>query len=168
MAALVLSSGAGAAGEQWKYFGTNQKGERFFYDASSVMYLSADLIQVWTRELTSEGPSKKLKEINCSHKIIRPFRSLTKNRGPFAPYLSDWRAMEQTRSGASQFVQIDIVQSLYNCRTIDFIFLKSLPTPGRLRRRQRRVNSLCQREVRSPLWQRGARGDFRADIYSIL
>jgi hypothetical protein len=98
VSALVFSSGAGAAEEQWKYFGTNKNGDRFFYDASSVMYLSADLIQVWTRELTSEGAAKRLKEINCSYKIIRELQVIYegKQKPRFRSHaLLDWRAMEQ-------------------------------------------------------------------------
>jgi len=96
--ALVFSSGTGAAEEQWKYLGSNQKGDRFFYDASSVTYLSADLIEVWTRELTGEGPTKRLREINCSSKIIRDREVIYEGKQkprvlPKTP--SDWRAMEQ-------------------------------------------------------------------------
>ncbi len=98
MAALAFSSGAGAADEQWKYYGTNQEGARFFYDASSVMYISSDEIQVWTRELTIEGPAKRLNEINCSYKIIRDLQVIYegKQKPRFrSQNLSKWRAMEQ-------------------------------------------------------------------------
>jgi hypothetical protein len=99
MGALSLSSGAEAAADQWKYLGTNDKGVRFFYDATSVIYMSKDLIQVWTRELTGEGPTKRLKEIDCSFKIIRDRqvidegRRKTPHQPPRLP--SPWHAMEQ-------------------------------------------------------------------------
>jgi hypothetical protein len=98
VAVLVLSSGAGGADEQWKYYGTNEKGDRFFYDASSVIYTSADAIQVWTRELTGEGPAKRLEEINCTYKIIRDLQVIYegKQKPRFRPHVyQEWRAMEQ-------------------------------------------------------------------------
>jgi hypothetical protein len=98
MAALVFSSGVEAADEKWKYFGANEKGDRFFYDASSVLRISPELIQVWTRELTSEGPARRLEEINCSFKIIRDRQVIYegKQRPKIRPRMpSDWRAMEQ-------------------------------------------------------------------------
>ncbi|RPI37408.1 MAG: hypothetical protein EHM54_03250 [Nitrospiraceae bacterium] len=98
VAALVFSSGVGAAEENWKYFGADQKGSRFFYDASTVIHLSADLIQVWTRELTSEGPAKRLEEIHCSFKVIRDLQVIYEGKQkprvrPRSP--SGWRPMEQ-------------------------------------------------------------------------
>jgi hypothetical protein len=60
------------------------------------------------------------------------------------------------------------------------LFIKSLLTPGRLRRRQRRVNSLLKggmvRQAHHDIchpepvegWQRGARGDFLIYVNSIL
>ena len=96
--AIVLFSGAGAAEDQWKYVGANQKGERLFYDASSVMYMSSDLIQVWTKEEAGLGTMKKHKEINCSYKIIRDLYVIYEGK-QMPPVLShvpsDWQAMEQ-------------------------------------------------------------------------
>ena len=97
-AAFVFPCGAGAADDNWKYYGTGKKGERFFYDASSIMRLSGDLIQVWTRELTSEGPVKKLEEINCSYKVMRDLQVIYEGKQrprvrPRTP--SNWQAMEQ-------------------------------------------------------------------------
>jgi hypothetical protein len=40
------------------------------------------------------------------------------------------------------------------------LIIKSLLTPGRLRRRQRRVNSLCQREVMYPSLEKRGKGRF--------
>lgn len=97
---LVFSARVEAATvtDQWKYIGANEKGERFFYDASSVMRISAELIQVWTRELTSEGSQKSLEEINCSFKIIRDRQVIYEGKQkPRIRHLtpSNWRAMEQ-------------------------------------------------------------------------
>ncbi len=60
------------------------------------------------------------------------------------------------------------------------LFIKSLLTPSRLRRRQRRVNSLLKggmvRQAHHDIchpepvegWQRGVRGDFQVNVYSIM
>jgi hypothetical protein len=101
--ALVLSAQVEAATpapvqDQWKYIGANDKGERFFYDASSVIRMSGDLLQVWTRKLTGEGAEKRLEEINCSSKVIRDIQVVSerqqKNIPPRLIGRKDWRAME--------------------------------------------------------------------------
>ena len=100
--AIVLSFSAqveaATINDQWKYIGANEKGERFFYDASSVVRMSADLIQVWTRELTGEGAEKRLEEINCSFKIIRDIQVVSEGQQKKIPPRptgrKDWRAME--------------------------------------------------------------------------
>ncbi len=102
--ALLYSSRTEAAGtvEQWKYLGANDKGERFFYDSTSVIFLSKDLIQVWTKELGRDGQTKRLEEINCSFKIIRDRQVQTEGqkkplpRTPIRPPSpAEWRAMEK-------------------------------------------------------------------------
>ncbi len=99
---ILLCPAAGRAGqastEQWKYFGANEKGERFFYDAASVIYVSNVFVKVWTRELTSGPPTKRLKEINCPSKAIRDLQVIVETTGKaprtgsLAP--SEWRAIE--------------------------------------------------------------------------
>jgi hypothetical protein len=96
-AVLVFSSGVGAVEEKWKYYGSDQKGNRFFYNDATVLRMSPDLIQVWTRELTAEGPVKRLEEINCAYKIVRDSQVIYegKQRPRVPPRLpSAWRAME--------------------------------------------------------------------------
>jgi hypothetical protein len=98
MLASVFSSGTEAATEQWKYLGGNDKGDRFFYDAASVIYASQDLRQVWIKELSNE-PERRLMEINCSYKIIRDRQVISegKSKVPRRPVKlpSEWRAMEK-------------------------------------------------------------------------
>ena len=94
---LFLSSAPGAGNEEWKYFGSNEKGERFFYDAASVMYFSNISIRVWTRELTAGPPTKRLKEINCESKVIRDLQVTveTADKAPRANLRpGEWRAIE--------------------------------------------------------------------------
>jgi hypothetical protein len=100
--ALALPADVRGAADEWKYYGANEKGERFFYDQTSVIYLSPNLIQLWTRELTAEGPTKRFQEINCSYKIIRDLRVVDEGlrKAPIRPTRplrlpSEWRAMEQ-------------------------------------------------------------------------
>jgi hypothetical protein len=97
--ALALPAGVRATADDWKYYGTSEKGERFFYDETSVIYLSTDLIQLWTRELTAQGPTKRFQEINCSYKIIRDLQVIDEGirKAPIRPprLPSEWRAMEQ-------------------------------------------------------------------------
>jgi len=97
--AAVFSSGAeAAADDQWKFIGANEKGERFFYDAASVIYASQDLRQVWIKELSNE-PERRLVEINCSFKIIRDRQVISegKSKVPRRPVKipSEWRALEK-------------------------------------------------------------------------
>jgi len=96
--AALFSSGTEAATDQWKYLGTNEKGDRFFYDASSVIYAAQDLRQVWIKELSNE-PEKKLVEINCSFKIIRDRQVISEGKSKVPPrpvkLPSEWRAMEK-------------------------------------------------------------------------
>jgi hypothetical protein len=96
---LVLPAGVRAAADEWKYYGRNEKGDRFFYDQTSVIYLSPNLIQLWTRELTDQGPTKRFQEINCSFKIIRDLRVVDEGfrKAPILPLRlpSEWRAIEQ-------------------------------------------------------------------------
>ncbi len=96
---VSFSSGAeAAAADQWKYLGTNDKGARFFYDSTSVVPLSKDLIQVWTKEAGPDGQIRRLKEINCSFKVIRDRQvvSETQAKKPVRPPgPSDWKAMEK-------------------------------------------------------------------------
>jgi hypothetical protein len=99
MLAPVCSSGADApAIDQWKYIGSNEKGERFFYDSESVIHVSMELRQVWIKELSNE-PERRLVEINCSFKIIRDRQVISegKRRTPRRPVRlpSEWRAMEK-------------------------------------------------------------------------
>lgn len=90
---------AGPSNEQWKYLGANDKGEQFFYDAASIVSFSKDLIQVWTRELApNTAPTRRLREINCSFKIIRDRQVIVEKAGNKGPRqqnaLSPWHAME--------------------------------------------------------------------------
>jgi len=94
---LFFPQGSQAVNEQWKYFGSNEKGHRFFYDSASVVYFSKDIVRVWTRELTSDAPTKRNKEINCSSKIIRDVQVITEktNKAPHTSLTpSEWRAIE--------------------------------------------------------------------------
>ncbi len=85
--------------EQWKYIGVNEKGSQFYYDAASIMPVSPNVIQVWTRELAPNlPPARKLKEINCSYRIIRDrqVRVEEAGRAPrFQNSPSDWQPMEK-------------------------------------------------------------------------
>lgn len=97
---VFFSAGAGAITDTWRYVGTGEKGSRLFYDSASVMYVSKDVIQVWTRELTAEGPAKKLKEMNCSFKIVRDLEVIDQGKQkaqlPPRPYQrSEWQAVEK-------------------------------------------------------------------------
>ncbi|HWR59340.1 MAG TPA: hypothetical protein VN328_10670 [Thermodesulfovibrionales bacterium] len=75
----AVCSGTEAATDQWKYIGTREKGERFFYDAESVLLLSQDVRQVWIKEL-SENPERRLIEINCSFKIVRDVQVISEGK----------------------------------------------------------------------------------------
>lgn len=97
LCALFSSSALGAGNEEWKYFGSNEKGERFFYDAASVIYFSNISIRVWTRELTAGPPTKRQKEINCESKVIRDLQVTveTADKAPRANLRpGEWRAIE--------------------------------------------------------------------------
>jgi hypothetical protein len=94
---LVFSVRVEAATDQWKYIGANEKGERFFYDAASVLVLSQDVRQVWIKEL-SQNPERRLIEINCSFKIIRDMQVISegKQKIPLRPAgRKDWQAIEK-------------------------------------------------------------------------
>lgn len=98
MASPLLA--AGPSNEQWKYLGGSDKGTQFYYDAASVLYLSKDLISVWTRELApNSAPTRKLREINCSFRIIRDRQVIVEKPDNRAPGLqnspSEWHAMER-------------------------------------------------------------------------
>jgi len=101
-AAPVMASpplAAGPSTERWKYLGVSAKGSQFYYDAASTLYVSANLIQVWTRELAPNlPPTRRLQEINCSYRIIRD-RQVTVEQAGRAPRFqnspSDWHAMEK-------------------------------------------------------------------------
>src|SRR5512135_1294449 len=103
-AAPAMASPPAAAGpsfsiEQWKYLGVDAKGTQFYYDAASTIYISANLIQVWTREIAPNlPPTRKLQEINCSYRIIRARQVKVEEAGRaprFQNSPSDWRAMEK-------------------------------------------------------------------------
>ncbi len=90
---------AGPSTEQWKYLGVDAKGSQFYYDAASTIYISANVIQVWTRELASNlPPTRKLQEINCSYRIIRDRQVKVEQSGRaprFQNSPSDWHPMEK-------------------------------------------------------------------------
>ncbi len=99
--AFLCSSGpeAATAVDQWKYVGANDKGDRFFYDSTSVTPLSKDLIQVWIKELSNE-PERRLVEINCSFKVIRDRQVISEGTNRIVrrrpvKLPSEWRAMEK-------------------------------------------------------------------------
>jgi hypothetical protein len=75
---LVLGLAAGAAAdEDWKYVAMNEKGDRLFYDASSVIRLSRSEFELWTKKLGADGSSSRfLSDINCTYKIIRDKRRI--------------------------------------------------------------------------------------------
>ena len=91
---------AGLSNEQWKYLGAGDKGHQFYYDAASIINLSHDLIQVWTRELApNTAPTRRLKEINCSFKIIRDQQVIEEKTDTKSQRIqnkpSAWHAMEK-------------------------------------------------------------------------
>jgi hypothetical protein len=98
LTAIVFFQHGEASNDQWKYLGANKKGERFFYDAASVILVSQDVRHVWVKEL-SDDPAKRLEEINCAFKIIRDLQVINEGkarpqrRPPRLP--SEWHAMEQ-------------------------------------------------------------------------
>jgi len=102
-AVLTMASRLPAAdpsNEQWKYLGGNDKGTQFYYDAASVLYLSKDLINVWTRELApNTAPTRKLMEINCAFRIMRDREVIVEKTDTKAPRIrnkpSAWHAMEK-------------------------------------------------------------------------
>jgi hypothetical protein len=96
--ALGLASRATAA-EDWKYVAMSGTGDRYFYDASSVIPLSGREFQLWTKKLGADGSSSRiLSEVNCSYKIIRDLRRIVEiplRRGrPDRDIDRNWRAME--------------------------------------------------------------------------
>jgi hypothetical protein len=96
---VFISFQAEAVNEEWKYVASNEKGDRTFYDASSVVPLSDNAFQVWVRDLGHDGTATKiLKEINCSYKIVRD-RQVISERGGKSPLpprpRKSWSAMEQ-------------------------------------------------------------------------
>ena len=91
---------AGPSNEQWKYLGGSDKGTQLYYDAASVLYLSKDLINVWTREIApNTTPTRKLMEINCAFRIMRDREVVVEKTDTKAPRLqnkpSEWHAMEK-------------------------------------------------------------------------
>ncbi len=96
---FLFSSGTEAATDQWKYVGANDKGDRFFYDSTSVTLLSKDLIQVWTKEIGRDGQTKRLQEINCAFRVIRDRQVVNEGqkKAPIRPQIptTEWRAMEK-------------------------------------------------------------------------
>ncbi len=104
LAAVPVMAAPPAAGpslsiEQWKYLGVDPKGTQFYYDAASTIYISANVIQVWTREIAPNlPPTRKLQEINCSYRIIRNRQVKVEEAGRaprFKNSPSDWHAMEK-------------------------------------------------------------------------
>ncbi len=93
---FLLSSSVQAANENWKFIGSNDKGESFFYDANSVVPFSADMIRVWTKQIAHAAPMRILKEINCKFKVVRNLQ-VTVEGSPAPPRISpsQWSAMEQ-------------------------------------------------------------------------
>ena len=96
-ALFVLSSGASAAEEQWKFLWANDKGERVLYDAASVVYFSRDEVQVRIKELSRE-PLSKLEEINCAYKIYRDREVVSERPGRTRPAMfpSRWQPVEKS------------------------------------------------------------------------
>lgn len=84
---LVLSVGlfsfqAEAVNDEWKYVASNEKGDRIFYDSSSVLPISEHAILVWVKNLGHDGSATKiLKEINCSYKIVREQQVISERLG---------------------------------------------------------------------------------------
>jgi hypothetical protein len=96
--ALSLASGAAAA-DDWKYVAMSGKGDRFFYDASSVIPLSGGVFEIWIKKIGADGSSSRiLSEINCSFKIIRDRQMITEipDKGRQQCDIDPgWRAMER-------------------------------------------------------------------------
>lgn len=95
---VLFSFRAEAVNEEWKYIAENDKGDRAFYDSLSVIPHSVDVVQVWVKNLGHDGSATKiLKEINCSHKVVRELQVISERRGksalPPTPQ-SNWQAME--------------------------------------------------------------------------
>ena len=95
---LAFSPRAEAVNEQWKYLGTNEDAERFFYDSGSVIYLPGNIVNVWVKELSRE-PVRKLEEIRCPDKVIRSLQVISEGQRISPSRLRDyygWRLMEQS------------------------------------------------------------------------
>ncbi len=96
---LCFAFRAGAVNEQWKYIAANENGSRFFYDSSSIMPISNDVVHVWVKNLGHDGSvTRILEEVNCSYKIVREQQVISERRGKSAPLPRPglrWKAMER-------------------------------------------------------------------------
>ncbi len=97
---LMLSySRVEAANEDWQFFATNERGERFFYDRGSLTYPAKDVVSVWIKTAHSDASmSKSLVEINCPSKVMRDMRTITEKPNKtlsFSNKPADWRPMER-------------------------------------------------------------------------
>ncbi|OPY80403.1 MAG: hypothetical protein A4E65_01513 [Syntrophorhabdus sp. PtaU1.Bin153] len=75
---LLLSSVAGAS-EGWLYFGRDKSSAKikYYYDAESVRYTSADHVSAWMKIRQPSGEQMLETEINCSGRLFRVFRNPT-------------------------------------------------------------------------------------------
>jgi hypothetical protein len=75
---LFLTSVAGAS-ESWLYFGRDKSSTKikYYYDADSVRYASADHVNVWMKIRQPSGEQMLEGEINCSGRLFRVFRDPT-------------------------------------------------------------------------------------------
>jgi hypothetical protein len=92
--ALCCSSGDADDG-QWKFVGTNNKRDRYFYQPTSVMHTGRDIVAL--KMMVIRGDATKLwtdSEINCHFKIIRDLRTRTERINKpslFDNVPSEWR-----------------------------------------------------------------------------
>jgi len=95
---IFFSYRAEAVNNDWKYIAANEKGDRIFYDSSSVLPLSENSIQVWVKNLGHDGSATKtLKEINCYYKVVRDRQVISERQGKSTLHprpRSNWQAME--------------------------------------------------------------------------